>query len=206
MSVGSTSNNNPPKLSSPQLAAVERRGPSPLDLARMAAEEDWKRKLFGGGGGGGSPEMKSPTAFVLHSLSIIGQKMRELYESVIAAFEASQGRAPEQIVTNEALATEPATNNPLRFLAKPTMDFLQTNIRDLIRASQDMLKQSLKISNSLSISIAVIVNRLVKLLGFAQEAEEEVFEDDEDRRLRKDMSKAPEIIEASQELDSGATR
>ncbi len=157
-------------------------GPSLADLARMAADEEWKRRLAAGGGGGGSPPMKSPTQMVLYSIGLINEQMRALYQSVIAAFERNQANAPGQVQQATEAATLPAgvrefvmnIGTALRMIADLTQRSGQ-QIGDTAKLAKELSSNAL---NAAMLSISGWVSRTLKLLGLSN-ADDDNFEAEE---------------------------
>ncbi len=152
--------------------------PSLSDLARMAAEEELKRRLAGGGGGGGSSAMKSPTQFVLYSMSLINEQMRAMYQAVIAAFERNQANTP-QVQQN-------AQANPLPLPVREVLTNIGTALRmineslqrggqqlaDISKAARELGSSTL---NAAILSVSGWVSRTLKLLGLGN-ADDDNFE------------------------------
>lgn len=93
----------------------------PAVLARVSLEEELKRR---GGGGGGAPRFTSPTLFVLYSMRLINDAMREAYEALQKALD--QGVLNAGAPINNAL--EVAQDLVGKFLATPTLVNLGTAI------------------------------------------------------------------------------
>jgi hypothetical protein len=155
--------------------------PSLNDLARMAAEEELKRRLASGGGGGGSSAMKSPTQFVLYSMSLINEQMRAMYQAVIAAFDRNQANTPQVQQNTQA--------NPLPLPVREVISNIATALRmineSLQRGSQQLaeLGKSARELGSNALSAAILsmsgwVSRTLKLLGLAS-ADDDNFEAEE---------------------------
>ncbi len=193
--ISSTNPNSPAPL---QARAVAGRyeGPSPIDLARMAAEEEFKRKLAGGGGGG-SAAMKSPTQFVLYSMSLINDQMRAMYQAVIKAFEANQANAPQQAAAASnvlpAGLRETITNiaNGLRMLGD-AMQRASQMPRDATKSATEFLRNA---ANIATLTMSSWVSRMLKALGLSKlddenfEAEDiaEKFAMTEEERIAREL-------------------
>ncbi len=100
-------------LSAKVTVAAERATPSPeinrLDpsaLARIAMEDELKRK-GGGGGGGGAPKESSPTLFVLYSLTLMNKAIQAAFQDLMKSLNELLN--PQQVNQNPAAQT-PATN------------------------------------------------------------------------------------------------
>jgi len=155
--------------------AVERyEGPSPIDLARIAADEEFKRRLAGGGGGGSAP-MNSPTQFVLYSIGLINDQMRAMYEAVVKAFEANQANTPQQ--TNTAPAASPLPAGLREVIANVTtaLRMLGDMTQGLKELPRDLTKTAANITNTAVLSMSSWVSRLLKALGLSK-TDDENFE------------------------------
>ncbi len=120
----------------------------PALLARIALEEELKRQ---GGGGGGGPKFTSPTLFVLYSMRLINDAMREAYEALQKALDQA-GQNITAPFTNTIAAVQESMNN---FIANP----LFTNLGTAINQSFAQIAKALN-------DPAVMANKLVN--NFAQ--------------------------------------
>ncbi len=167
-------NTNAPKPPPVQLrASVEREiGPS---LADIAAMEELKRRLASGGGGG-APPMKSPTQFVLYSMSIINQKMMEMYRAVIAAFERNQANQTPQAVQAEATTVFKEITLNVREGMRIVGEFFRFDpkqqLLDITKQARAMVSDATKF---MTVSLFAMASKFMKLLGFNR-SDDESFE------------------------------
>ncbi len=75
----------------------------PALLARISLEEELKRQ---GGGGGGGPRFTSPTLFVLYSMRLINDAMREAYQALQKALDQGVLNATAPISNAISVAQE----------------------------------------------------------------------------------------------------
>lgn len=111
-------------------------------LARIALEEELKRQ---GGGGGGSPRFTSPTLFVLYSMRLINDAMRQAYEALQKALD--QGVLNASASVNNAVVT--AQEIVGEFLASPLFINLGTAINQSLAQIKSAFSDPATMANKL---------------------------------------------------------
>ncbi len=119
----------------------------PALLARISLEEELKKQ---GGGGGGGPRFTSPTLFVLYSMKLINDAMREAYENLQKALDQGVLNATAPI-TNTIAAMQEAVSE---FMANPVMANLGTAINQSFAQIADALKDPAATASKLANNVA----------------------------------------------------
>jgi len=153
----------------------------PQLLARIALEEELKKK----GGGGGGAMFKSPSLFVLYSLSVIGAKMQEMYQAMNAALSSKaaemQGTTVAQFVAQ--------TMQYVQTLPGKAVNLIMNSPAILANALKAAAKSAAKLAQTLSnsfvnlatVAMSALMSKLLKV--FEKEKDIEVDELEEEENL-----------------------
>ena len=119
----------------------------PALLARIALEEELKRQ---GGGGGGGPRFTSPTLFVLYSMRLINDAMRQAYEALQKALDQS-GQNISVPVNNAVAVVQEAL---AKFISNPVFVNLGTAINQSFLQIGKMLDDPAATATKLANNVA----------------------------------------------------
>lgn len=147
----------------------------PTILARVALDEELKRK---GGGGGGGAVFKSPTLFVLYSMRLINDALRQAYQALQQALAQSAAKATSpllQAITNTQNALLNFINN------NPVTNFV-TNFSNGVGRSLDQIANAFKNPQQLANQISTNFSALGNLIASAiANGLKRTYNKDEDR-------------------------